>query len=55
MDCKTRFDALAVKSSVAQRAPAQKAPSCFFLEIEVNFNFSETVTASQEDARAVPP
>jgi hypothetical protein len=37
MDCKTPFDALAVKSSVAQKCIGANVPLAFF-EVEVSFS-----------------
>ena len=38
MDCKTRFDALAVKSSVARKTVGAKSFLLHIIEVEVNFN-----------------
>jgi hypothetical protein len=38
MDCKTPFDALAVKSSVAQKCIGANVPLAFF-KVEVSFRF----------------
>src|SRR3981189_533355 len=55
MDCKTPFDALAVKSSVAQKGAGAKSSLLLFSRIEVSFNFNQISLLSQEDTRAVPP
>src|SRR5260370_24852147 len=40
MDCKTPFDALAVKSSIAQKGAGAKSSLLLFLEVEVSFYFN---------------